>query len=166
LGQVIEQASGQTFGELLMKNIVDPLQLKNTVPSISDSLNFNLITYNKDSFLPAIAKPYNWAGKEFHPVEFSYGFGPAARIMSSVGDLATYSVAIDENKFFKAQTWEQTFTPYVTPKGKRLQYGLGWFVKYYNGVKIVRHTRCQVVVGLFVVAGKNSGERPDLYYPG
>jgi CubicO group peptidase (beta-lactamase class C family) len=140
LGQVIEKASGKTFGELLMKNIITPLQLKNTLPSIDDSLNFSLTGYNKDSFVGKIAKPYNWAGKRLNPVEFSYGFGPAAGIMSSVADLATYSIAIDEKRFLDSQTWEKVFTPFVTPKGKTIQYGLGWFVKYYNGVKILWHT--------------------------
>src|SRR5215203_1561738 len=58
LGQVIEKASGQTFGELLMKNIITPLNLKNTVPSVNDSVNFSLTGYDKDSFLLTIAKPY------------------------------------------------------------------------------------------------------------
>lgn len=140
LGKVIEQASGQSFGELLMKNIIIPLQLKNTVPSISDSLNFSLTGYNKDSFSQNIAKPYNWAGKKINPVIYNYAFGPAAGIMSSVADLATYSIAIDEKYFLKSETWDQIFSSYVTPKGKAIQYGLGWYVTYYNGVKIVWHT--------------------------
>ena len=140
LGKVIEKASGQTFGELLMKDIITPLHLKNTVPSINDSVNFGLTGYDKDSFSRTIAKPYNWAGKRQNTVTFSYGFGPAAGLMSSVADLATYSVAIDEKKFLKPETWENIFTPFVTPKGKTIQYGLGWFVEYYNGVKIVWHT--------------------------
>src|SRR5262245_30357588 len=77
LGKVIEQASGQSFGELLMKNIVLPLNLKNTVPSTDDSVNFNLTGYNKDSFLTGVAKPYNWQGKQIAPIDFKYGFGPA-----------------------------------------------------------------------------------------
>ncbi|MGZ8537230.1 MAG: serine hydrolase domain-containing protein [Flavisolibacter sp.] len=140
LGQVIEKASGLTFGELLMKNIINPLHLKNTVPSINDSINFRLTGYNKDSFSQNIAKPYNWAGKKLNRVNFSYGFGPAAGIMSSVADLAIYSMAIDEKLFLKAETWEQTFTSFVTPKGKAIQYGLGWYVTYYNDVKIIWHT--------------------------
>ncbi|HUP12348.1 MAG TPA: serine hydrolase domain-containing protein [Niastella sp.] len=140
LGSVIQKASGQTFGELLLKNIIRPLRLQNTAPSINDSINFQLTGYNKDSFSRNIAKPYNWAGKQLHPVVFSYGFGPAAGLMSSVSDLATYSIAIDEKLFLKPDTWEQVFTPFVTPKGKTLQYGLGWFVKYYKGVKVMWHT--------------------------
>jgi CubicO group peptidase (beta-lactamase class C family) len=140
LRKVIEQASGESFGELLMKNIIIPTGMTHTVPSTDDSVNFKLTGYNKDSFLVNVAKPYNWQGKKIAPIKFNYGFGPAAGIMSCVDDLAKYSIAIDEKKFLKPETWDKVFTPYVTPKGKTLQYGLGWFVKDYKGLKIVWHT--------------------------
>jgi CubicO group peptidase (beta-lactamase class C family) len=140
LGKVIERSSGKSFGELLMTNIIIPLGMTHTVPSTNDSVNFKLTGYDKDSFLTSVARPYNWQGRQIAPLHFSYGFNPAAGIMSSVADLAKYSVAIDENKLLKPETWEKVFSPYVTPKGKTLQYGLGWFVKEYRGLKIVWHT--------------------------
>src|SRR5688572_18159389 len=63
LGKVIEKASGQSFGELVMKNIIIPLDLKHTVPSTDDSIHFKLTGYNKDSFITSVAKPYNWQGR-------------------------------------------------------------------------------------------------------
>lgn len=140
LGKVIEKASGQSFGNLLMKNIIQPLELKHTVPSTDDSMHFALTGYNKDSFLNYVAKPYNWAGHQINAVNFKYGFNPAAGIMSSVADLAAYSIAIDEKKFLQPATWEQVFTPFTSPKGKKMPYGLGWFVTYYRGIKMVYHT--------------------------
>lgn len=140
LGKVIERSSGQTFGGLLMEQIIRPLSLKNTAPSTDDSLNFALTGYNKDAFMRRVAKPYDWKNKQLQPVVFKYGFGPAAGIMSSVADLALYSNAIDDRKFLADSTWEKVFTPYVTPKGKTIQYGLGWFVTYYKGMKVMWHT--------------------------
>ncbi len=140
LGKVIEKGSGESFGELLMKNIISPLHMTNTVPSTDDTVNFNLTGYSKDSFIARVAKPYNWQGKQISPITMNYGFNPAAGIMSSVADLAKYSIAIDEKRFLKPETWEKIFTPYVTPKAKTIQYGLGWFVKDYKGLKIVWHT--------------------------
>ncbi|MCW3118034.1 MAG: hypothetical protein JWM28_2116 [Chitinophagaceae bacterium] len=141
LRQPIEQSSGKTYGELLMENIIIPLQLKNTVPSANDSVSFNLTGYNMETFMKKVAKPYDWQNKHIVPVtNFNYGFGPAAGIMSTVSDLATYAIAIDEKKFLKPETWEKVFSPFVTPKGKTIQYGLGWFVKYYKGTKVIWHT--------------------------
>jgi CubicO group peptidase (beta-lactamase class C family) len=137
LGQVIEKASGKTFGELLSENMIMPLRLANTFAGI-DSLRPQQPVQGPDTS-NRIAKPYNWAGG-LHPVQFSYGFGPAAGLMSTVSDLAVYSNAIDEGQFLTPQTWEQVFSPYVTPAGRRLRYGYGWFVRYYMGVKITWHT--------------------------
>src|SRR6188768_686525 len=140
LGKVIEKASGESFGELVIKNIITPMGMINTVPSTDDSVNFKLTGYNKDSFLTKVALPYNWQGKQLAPIQMKYSFSPAAGIMSSVADLAKYSIAIDEGKFLKTETWEKVFTPYVTSKGKTIPYGLGWFVKDYKGLKIMWHT--------------------------
>lgn len=118
LGKVIEKASGQSFGELLMKNIIIPLGLKHTVPSTDDSINFNLTGYNKDSFLACVAKPYNWQGRHIAPLDFKYGFGPAAGIMSSIADLAKYSVAIDEKSFCNRPPGKKFLLLLLLPKGK------------------------------------------------
>ena len=140
LGKVIEKASGETFGELLMKNIVVPLQMKNTAPSTDDSVDFSLTGYDEDAFMKNVAKPYDWKKHHLVQVHQVYTFGPAAGIMSCVENLAKYSMAIDDQKFLNPETWQKVFTPFVSPKGKTFQYGLGWFVKYYKGTKIVWHT--------------------------
>lgn len=140
LGKVIAQSSGHTFGELLMEQIIRPLSLKSTAPSTDDSVSFALTGYDKEAFMQRVAKPYDWKNKQLQPITFSYGFGPAAGIMSNVADLAVYSTAIDRKMFLADSTWEKVFTPYVTPKGKTIQYALGWYVKYYKGVKVMWHT--------------------------
>lgn len=140
LGKPIARASGRRFGELLMEQIIVPLSLKNTVPSTDDSLDFALTGYDKAAFMERVAKPYDWKNKQLVPVKFIYGFGPAAGIMSTVNDLAVYSNAIDEGRFLNDSTWKKIFTPFVTRKGKTIQYGLGWYVTYYKGLKVIWHT--------------------------
>ncbi|HTN38628.1 MAG TPA: serine hydrolase domain-containing protein [Arachidicoccus sp.] len=140
LGKAIEKASGQTFASLVMKNIILPLHLKSTVPSTDDSVAFSLTGYDKMAFVKKVAKPYDWQNGRLAPIKFSYGFGPAAGLMSCVSDLATYSIAIDDGKFLDSATWKKVFTPFVSPKGHTFQYGLGWFIKNYKGVKVVWHT--------------------------
>lgn len=140
LQSVIEKSSGRGYGELLLNTIIRPLGMSNTVPSIDDTINFKLTAYDRDAFTKKAAVHYDWRNKELRPVEFTYGFGAAAGIMSSVADLAKYAAAIDEKKFLKSETWEKAFTPWVTPKGKTIQYGLGWYVKNYYGMKMIWHT--------------------------
>lgn len=142
LDTAISKASGRSFGELVMDTIIRPLGLKRTVPSTDDSLDFSLSGYSREEVLQWTAKPYDWQKKkkQLHPVTFKYGFGPAAGLMSTVADLAVYSAAIDDGRFLQPQTWEQIWTPFVNKRGKRIQYGLGWFVTYYKGIKMVWHT--------------------------
>jgi CubicO group peptidase (beta-lactamase class C family) len=140
IGQVIEKASGQSFGELMMNNIIKPLGLLHTVPNTADSLNFSRTGYNKDSFLTKVAKGYNWQGHKLTRVNYPAYFGASAGLMSSVADLASYSIAMDDHKFLNPSTWEDVFTPFESALGKRFPYGLGWFVKYYFGIKVIWHT--------------------------
>jgi CubicO group peptidase (beta-lactamase class C family) len=136
----IEMTSGKCFGELVMENIVRPLGLKNTVPNIGDTVAFGLTGYDRDLFEKKIAKPYEWRKRKLHPIQYRDYFGPAAGLMSSVSDLAVYSVAIDSQSFLSTESWEKIFTPAISEKGKTFQYGLGWFIQYYKGVKVVWHT--------------------------
>lgn len=140
IGKAIAQASGHSFGALLMQQIVLPLHMQQTAPSTDDSTAFALTGYNKTAFLQKVARPYDWKHGKLEPVRFRYGFNPAAGIMSSVSDLALYTVAIDERRILSDSSWQQMTTPYVTPKGKPIQYGLGWFVKTYRGMKLLWHT--------------------------
>ena len=140
IGKAIARASGHSFGELLVQQIVQPLHMKETAPSTDDSTAFALTGYNKAAFLEKVARPYDWKRGKLEPVRFRYGFNPAAGLMSSVSDLALYTVALDERRFLSDSSWQQMTTPYVTPKGKTIQYGLGWFVKEYRGLKLLWHT--------------------------
>ena len=36
------------FGELVLENIIQPLELKNTVPNIGDTVAFSLTGYDRD----------------------------------------------------------------------------------------------------------------------
>ncbi|MDQ0109599.1 CubicO group peptidase (beta-lactamase class C family) [Chitinophaga terrae (ex Kim and Jung 2007)] len=140
LGQALTQVSGQSVAENLQQEILDPLQLRHTVPTPDDSASFAVTGQNADSVRQATALPYDWKNKQIVPVTFKYGFGVAAGIRSCVADLAVYAAAIDEGKFLKPETWNQVFTPFVTPKGKKIQYGLGWFIEEYRGMKVTWHT--------------------------
>jgi CubicO group peptidase (beta-lactamase class C family) len=140
LKQVIEQASGQTFGQLLTQHVLLPLRLPHTAPNMADSIDFSLMGYDRAAFERLVARPYDWQNNQLVPVAYPTYFGPSAGLMSCVADLATYSNAIDERKFLKPETWNAMFTPTVSPAGKTLPYGLGWFVHTYKGIKIMWHT--------------------------
>ena len=142
LGKVIQQGSGRSFGDLLVANIIKPLGLNHTAPTVDDSENFRLTGYDSVAFRKQVARGYKYNKhiKQWDTIAYPVHFSPAAGLMSSVVDLAAYSNAIDEGNFLQDSTWEKMFSPFVTKRGKTLHYGYGWFVKNYKGVKYLWHT--------------------------
>jgi CubicO group peptidase (beta-lactamase class C family) len=140
LDEVIEKGSGHTFAELLVQNIIEPLELQNTAPNIRDTVNFELMGKSFDEFYISLAKPYI-LDSLFQIKESRYEsyFGISAGLMISAVDMAKYSLAIDENKFLNKETQELAFSPFIGINGDTLPYGLGWFVSNYKKVKFVWH---------------------------
>ncbi|WP_375444068.1 serine hydrolase domain-containing protein [uncultured Fibrella sp.] len=140
LKQVIEQGSGQPFGQLLTQNVLLPLRLQYTAPNLADTADFARMGYNRTDFGKRVARAYDWQHNQLVSVDYPTYFGPSAGLMSCVLDLAAYSNAIDNKLFLKPETWDRMFTATVSPKGKTLPYGLGWFVQHQKGVKLLWHT--------------------------
>ncbi len=140
LGNAYVSETGQTFGELVMSEVIAPLGLHNTAPSLDDTLAFSLSGLDRASYEQKVAKPYDWHKKQLVPVDFNYNFGPAAGLMSTVSDLAKYSNAIDEGRILEKDSWRRMFTPYTTEKDKTILYGLGWFVHDYYDTQFIWHT--------------------------
>jgi CubicO group peptidase (beta-lactamase class C family) len=60
-------------------------------------------------------------------------------MIGSVGDLATFSRALDDEVLVSASTWEQMVTPPTSLSGEQLPYALGWFIQDFDGVRLVWH---------------------------
>lgn len=140
LENVIRQASGRTFGELLVERILEPLQLRQTAPNVQDAASFALTGLDRDAFLGNLAKPYvlDSAGR-IVPSAYPSFFGVAAGLISSATDMAEYSLAIDRDAFLRPETKARVFTAAVSNSGQPLPHGLGWFVQSVGGQKIAWH---------------------------
>ncbi len=136
----VEQASDESYVSLLTELVITELNLEHTVPNTLDTASFAVANKERQSIESKIAKGYDWRDKELVPVEYPSYFGPAAGLMSCVSDLVAYSNAIDEGRLISAESWAHMFTPTVSPKGKKLPYGIGWFVREYNEHKVLWHT--------------------------
>jgi len=87
-----------------------------------------------------LAQPYQLDDK-FNIIKGQYptSFSVSAGLMSSVLDMAKYSIAIDQNRFVSKETQQLAFTPTVSTKGETLPYGLGWFTQNYKGERLIWH---------------------------
>ena len=162
LGQVIEKASGIPFYQLLMQNIVKPLNMNFTAPGlpIHDSLfKFDVYTKNYPEMLPFfensfshLAKAYDVNDKgEIVETQYLDEFGAFGGLATDVTDLLKYSKAIDSNEFVSAKTQQEIFTANRTTNGETTPYGLGWFTQNYKGIDFYWHYgQTQGESGLFV----------------
>jgi CubicO group peptidase (beta-lactamase class C family) len=136
MDQVIQRASGESFGQRLARLVLDPLHLAHTAPNILDP-TFSLAGLDRVAFQRNLAQGYSSDGGT--RLAYPNHFGTAAGLIASAGDVARYSMAIDRNEFLSAETQAEVFTPAVSIGGKTLPYGIGWFVQDIRGVRIQWH---------------------------
>jgi CubicO group peptidase (beta-lactamase class C family) len=151
LTAVIEKKYGKRFGELVVEKFFEPLGMTESVP-------YNNIVKDADKWTAALgqekvdrykrnlatfAQPYTYygAGEIIHETyPYPEFIGAAAGMLSTVVDMAKYDIAIDRHFLLKKETQEKAWTPFVSNGGKRLPYGLGWFVMDHHGHRLIWHT--------------------------
>ena len=112
LEKIMEKVSGKSFPELLESEILNPLGMQNTVPNVNSSEFQKLNKRNNNNIKKVLAKPYklNSYGK-IRKHKYPKHFGVSAGLISTVRDLAKFSIALDNHTLLKEETLEKCFTP-------------------------------------------------------
>lgn len=131
LSSVAEVASGKDFDKLLVETIIAPLDMTRTIPSWDDQL--------RDRVLVERATYYRKRLFGFVPSEYRTQLSASAGMISTVMDLAKFDMAMDRNLIVSQESKEAMFTATSSNSGKRLPYGLGWFVQEHKGMKLIWH---------------------------
>ena len=132
LSLVAEAVTGKNFADLLVENIIRPLDMTRTVPSINSRI--------RQQVLADRAKYYKMGfGGDFVPSSYKVKLSSSAGMVSTVVDLANFDVAMDRNLIVSQESKAAMFTPTISNSGQPLPYGLGWFVQYQDEVKLVWH---------------------------
>jgi CubicO group peptidase (beta-lactamase class C family) len=119
LGLLIEQVSGQSYGDYMRAHILVPLEMNSTVAHPTDA--------------PNLAQGH---GQAFgFPLPRSQAFRPAALpsgyLISNAEDMAHYMLALlsdaryQDRQVVKPETLAQMFT---LPSGIESEYGMGWLI--------------------------------------
>jgi CubicO group peptidase (beta-lactamase class C family) len=137
LDRVILSASGQSFGNLVVQQVILPLGLGKTAPNVLSATNFRLTSYDESSFRANLAQGYTSDGRARQ--DYPASFSSAAGMISSVGDMVTFSRALDAGTLVSAATWQAMVTPGTNLAGERLPYAAGWFVQDTRGVRVLWH---------------------------
>jgi CubicO group peptidase (beta-lactamase class C family) len=137
LDKVIEKVTGKPFASAVYERVLQPLNLTNTSPNPQDTVACELAQRNASEFAQRLAQGYHSDGTR--TISYKNGFSVSAGMVSTVGDIASFSMAWDKNELLNPELKELAWTAAQTPAGKKLAYGLGWFVYGDRHQKIVWH---------------------------
>lgn len=146
LGWVIARASDRSFRELLMERILLPLGMRDTAP-VPLSMGDGVLSPFQIWLDPRNARVYRRQARPY-ALDRSFTivnghdsilFSPAGGLVSSVADLARFDIALDANRLLPETAKTRMFSPVVTPGGRELPYGMGWFTQRHGGTRLVWH---------------------------
>lgn len=132
LSRAAEHVTDEPFEQLLQERIFDPLEMNESAASQQSA---------PELLLANLARPHKQLDDgqvvraEYPELETS----AAAGVVSTVLDVARFSVALDQNRLLSPQTRAAMFTPSRANSGQPLPYGLGWFVQDIAGRRVVWH---------------------------
>jgi CubicO group peptidase (beta-lactamase class C family) len=135
LEQVIISATGKSFGELAVNQILKPLALQQTAPNIGSS-SFDITGLDRAAFTVNLAIGYGASGSSFNRTAYPTHFGPAAGMISSAEDMLRFSMAIDSDQLLTASQRSMMFEAAKDPSGVSLPYAIGWFSQTIQGVPV------------------------------
>jgi CubicO group peptidase (beta-lactamase class C family) len=132
LALIVEKVSGEKFASFLQENIFKPLGMKNT------------LAYEQGiSSVPNRAYGYSPDGSGFKRTDQSVTSSVLGDggIYSSVNDLFKWDQALYDMKLVSKKTFATAWTPgKSTLHGEGIQYGFGWFLGEYRGLRNIYHT--------------------------
>ena len=128
LGFIIQNVSGKGYWDFLGERILSPLGMTSTT--------------NRS---PALIIPNRAAGYEqTNHIWFNRDYDltdvfSAGAMVSTIGDLAKWNVALDGDDLLQRKSKEAMWQPAVLNDGKSTQYGFGWRIENFEGHRDIGH---------------------------
>ena len=134
LSWVIEAVTGEEYEQVLVNNIIEPLEMADTVPNSDAERAAEILAemarpYQVDDSGNVVLADYQTTGR----------VDAASGMISTVLDLAKFDAAMDLDLLISADTKAAMFTPTLSNSGETLPYGMGWFVQEDGGKQLVWH---------------------------
>lgn len=131
LAMIVAKISGQSFAQFLKQNIFEPLGMTQTVAY-------------ENSISEVSHRAYGYANENGQLIPKDQSLTSAVLgdggVYSSVEDLFKWDQALYTDKLVSQETFQQAVTPGILNDGTRLDYGFGWRIDEYRGLKRWHHT--------------------------
>jgi CubicO group peptidase (beta-lactamase class C family) len=128
LGYIIESVSGTNYFEFLRQRIFLPLGMTNTTERRPSQIITNRVAGYETTNHILINRDYDLTDV------FSAG-----DLVSTVGDLARWSVALDGGRMLNSTSKQAMWTPTRLNSGKETTYGFGWNIRKVDGRLNIGH---------------------------
>lgn len=136
-GEAASRVGGKPWGQLVTERILEPLGMASSNTSVKDA---------RDAKARAQGYRYDDARDTFEPVPMRDLdlIGPAGSINSTVVDMSQWlrlqlsRGEVDGKRIISKESIEATWSPQIEVGGGA-KYGLGWFVRDWNGHRLVEH---------------------------
>lgn len=130
LGYIVEKISGKSLAEYLNDTFFKPLGMNSTG------------IYDSNTILSNEAYGYSYEnGKQIKAINWDMTWaGGAGAIYSTVKDLYTWNEAIFNGKVLSEQSLKAAFTPAELNNKEKSNYGYGWGLADYRGIKFISHS--------------------------
>jgi CubicO group peptidase (beta-lactamase class C family) len=135
-GLIVEKVSGKSLTEYLTDNIFKPCEMSNTFVGNDDSVFVNSVSGYDNVLGHENTEEAKYKPAQYMSWTYSYGAGG---IISTVDDLLKYNNALLSEKIITKEWLDKAWNPSTLPNGKSTNYGLGWAVGTYQGLKFVAH---------------------------
>ncbi|MEK7781498.1 MAG: serine hydrolase domain-containing protein [Verrucomicrobiota bacterium] len=131
LALIVQARSGQTFAHFLKENIFAPLKMNNTLAYQQGCAVVTNRAYGHT------LRTNGWQRTDQNLTSSVLGDGG---IYSSVVDLAKWDAALYGTKLVSAKMLKQAFTPATPTDTPGRNYGFGWHLSEYRGLKEIWHS--------------------------
>ena len=135
-GLIVEKVSGKSLAEFLTENIFKPCGMENTFVGNDDSVFVNSVSGYDN--VQGLENTFEAKYKPAQYMSWTYSYG-AGGIISTLDDLLKYNNSLLSYKIIKKELLDKAWAPYILPNGNSTNYGLGWAVGNYQGLKFVAH---------------------------
>ena len=133
-------AGGKPFAAALSDRILVPAGLQRTAANPLHAAAFAAAGMDPSLVTARLARGYTVDSRgTATPVPYPDYFGTAAGMISSVLDIAAYSIALDGPTLLSPSGRQRAFTPTTASGGETLPYAQGWFSQQYYGATVIWH---------------------------
>jgi D-alanyl-D-alanine carboxypeptidase len=130
-GMIVEKVSGQKLMDFLAEHIFHPLGMK----SVYDTDQDKLTSTDATAYIRAALGPLRPAPKEGRNWMFAAG-----ELAMTPHDLALWNQSLIAQSILKPESYKEMFTSIKLKNGQDTHYGLGIFVRQYDGHRLLEHS--------------------------